>query len=501
MKHLKKTVSLILTFIIALMPASVYAAETEKTNDAINLVLSEGYNTDARISLDNCDATFNLADSFDLTDSVIDNSDEEQKDDLPSVLADTENTPPVADLSYMVANQDTLLDGSFTTDTIIYWLWSNGTTDYTYDPDGDEITGRFLGGINEYVLGNVTIGDKVVGFATKFNVAAQHELVYYVQDENGAYSNIVRYAFSVEPADGNKRPVCLVSVSDTKPLVGENVKFSWKGSYDPDGDSLSSVRVRVCDSDGNEELVGGSSKYFVGMGDSCVYLKFDTIGKYTIRIEIGDANNNWSNWHTSTVEVREALVLKDVKLTSDDYGIDEGFKWGDYAKSIEYANEGRYSPEEIFSMITVDRKPACFANKDYLGVNWTVSGYVVTESGLPAVNEKVKIVVPMPEQPFEKEILTDSRGYFSYTSNKISWYKIWRDEDTIIGWPAGISSDWCVYGSKNTTTWFYDTYLSVYCDHSEKFFGILATTGSDLEAVLGNKWARNKYNEWGPYKQ
>ena len=293
----------------------------------------------------------------------------------------------------------------------------------------------------------------------------------------------------------------MVSVSDTKPLVGENVKFSWKGSYDPDGDSLSSVRVRVCDSDGNEELVGGSSKYFVGMGDSCVYLKFDTIGKYTIRIEIGDANNNWSNWHTSTVEVREALVLKDVKLTSDDYGIDEGFKWGDYAKSIEYANEGRYSPEEIFSMITVDRKPACFANKDYLGVNWTVSGYVVTESGLPAVNEKVKIVVPMPEQPFEKEILTDSRGYFSYTSNKISWYKIWRDEDTIIGWPAGISSDWCVYGSKNTTTWFYDTYLSVYCDHSEKFFGILATTGSDLEAVLGNKWARNKYNEWGPYKQ
>ena len=148
-----------------------------RSNDAINLVLSEGYNTDAQISLDNCDATFNLADSFDLTDSVIDNSDEEQKDGLLSVLADTENTPPVADLSYMVANQDTLLDGSFTTDTIIYWLWSNGTTDYTYDPDGDEITGRFLGGINEYVLGNVTIGDKVVGFATKFNVAAQHELV------------------------------------------------------------------------------------------------------------------------------------------------------------------------------------------------------------------------------------------------------------------------------------------------------------------------------------
>ena len=63
-----------------------------------------------------------------LSSNINDNSDEEQKDGLLSVLADTENTPPVADLSYMVANQDTLLDGSFTTDTIIYWLWSNGTT-------------------------------------------------------------------------------------------------------------------------------------------------------------------------------------------------------------------------------------------------------------------------------------------------------------------------------------------------------------------------------------
>lgn len=136
---LEKIASIILAFIIALAPTSVYATETEKPNDATNLLLSNGYNTDGQLSFDNCDTTYEL-DSFDLTDSVIDNSDEKQKDGLLSVIVDTENTP-VADLSYMVANQDTLLDGSFTTDTIIYWLWSNGTTDYTYDPDGDEISG------------------------------------------------------------------------------------------------------------------------------------------------------------------------------------------------------------------------------------------------------------------------------------------------------------------------------------------------------------------------
>ena len=90
MKCLKKIASLIFAFIIALMPASVYAAETEKTNDVLSLVLSDSYNTDVQLSLDNCDTTFKL-DSFDLTDSVIDNSDEEQKDGLLSVLADTEN--------------------------------------------------------------------------------------------------------------------------------------------------------------------------------------------------------------------------------------------------------------------------------------------------------------------------------------------------------------------------------------------------------------------------
>lgn len=305
-------------------------------------------------------------------------------------------------------------------------------------------------------------------------------------------SNILRYAFSVEPADGNKRPVCLISVDNTTPIVGQKVKFSWSRSYDPDGDSLSSVRVHVCDSDGNEELVGGSSKYFVGMGDSCVYLKFDKIGKYTIRIEIGDTNNNWSNWHTSTVEVREALVLKNVEWTSDDYNIDEGFKWGDYAQSVKYAKEDIYSAEDVFAMTTVDRKPACFANKYVLGVNWKVSGQVVTESGVPAPYENVIITVPMSIGEFKTKVTTNSNGYFSYTCNKGLWYGGWPESDRPSVASSGITSDWCVYGNKNTTTWLYGTKLLVSCDYSQKSFEVVATTGSALRTVLGDRWVRDE---------
>ncbi len=261
MEKTRKFTSIMLAIVMMLLSINVCAVETEKTNENSSFLLSDYCNSKPScLSLDSFGTTFSL-DSFDLNDSIVCNTAECVENSLLNVLSDTENTPPVADLSYMVANQDTLIDGNFTTDTIIYWLWSNGTTDYTYDPDGDEITGRFLGGINEYVLGNVTIGDKIVGFATKFDVAAQHELIYYVQDENGAYSNIIRYAFVVEPADGNKRPVCLVSVDKANPIVGQKVKFDWSRSYDPDGESLSSVRVRVYDSKCNAKIINTSSKY------------------------------------------------------------------------------------------------------------------------------------------------------------------------------------------------------------------------------------------------
>ena len=109
---------------MALLSKSIYAAETEKTNEVSNLLLSDYSNTDAQLSLDSCGTAFNL-DSFDLIDTVVSNNDEKEEEML-SAISVTANAKPVAGLSYMVANQDTLLNERITTDTIIYWLWNNG---------------------------------------------------------------------------------------------------------------------------------------------------------------------------------------------------------------------------------------------------------------------------------------------------------------------------------------------------------------------------------------
>lgn len=51
------------------------------------------------------------------------------------------NTPPVADLVPVILNEETLKDGNITTLTQIAFFWTDGETDFTYDPDGDMIVG------------------------------------------------------------------------------------------------------------------------------------------------------------------------------------------------------------------------------------------------------------------------------------------------------------------------------------------------------------------------
>lgn len=102
------------------------------------------------------------------------------------------NSAPVAGLTLIVANPESIVDGKATTDTILYWVWNDGENLYTYDPDGDEISSYNISGINEYVTGNVTLGGEVVGFATHITEAGPHECIYYVTDSEGNTSNVVR---------------------------------------------------------------------------------------------------------------------------------------------------------------------------------------------------------------------------------------------------------------------------------------------------------------------
>lgn len=215
------------------------------------------------------------------------------------------NSAPVAGLTLIVANPESIVDGKATTDTILYWVWNDGENLYTYDPDGDEISSYNISGINEYVTGNVTLGGEVVGFATHITEAGPHECIYYVTDSEGNTSNVVRYTIEIESADGNKRPVCSLKVQKGPYYVNENVIFNWSDSYDEDAaDSLSAVRVRVYTNSGYE-LVTANSKYYVAADNNGITLNFSDIGTYTVMVSVSDNHNAWSNWVGGSINVEE----------------------------------------------------------------------------------------------------------------------------------------------------------------------------------------------------
>lgn len=55
--------------------------------------------------------------------------------------------------------------------------------------------------------------DEPVGFATKITEAGPHNLSFYVTDSYGNKSNVVKATMTVEPADGNKRPKCVLQTT------------------------------------------------------------------------------------------------------------------------------------------------------------------------------------------------------------------------------------------------------------------------------------------------
>lgn len=454
-----------------------------KNDDLTNGILPINNDTEV-ISLDHEMLTVNAIDSV-----------EEYTDQIKAISETevaAENSAPVAGLTYMIANPESLLNGKITTETIIYWLWNDGTTAYTYDPDGDEITGYFIDGIYDYITGNLTIGGEVVGFVTSIPVAAEYELFFYVSDEKGAYSNVVYYTFSVEPADGNQRPICSTTVSDTSPSQEQYVLFDWTASSDPDDDQINGVRVRVYDPSGNYEYVTASSKYYVAMADYKLALKFSEVGSYQVWIALRDAKNAWSDWDIIPINVIDACEIENLKLEADDHNNTSsiGFTWANYEQSIKYVNEGANNPETVLDAVSQFEVPSEFRGKTILGTNWSVSGYIKSLSGEPLPNAKVSIIVPMIGRNFTTDVTTDSDGYFTYTCNADRWYRGWGQIYDLHSLSGLTSTKWCRYGNYNTTTWMYDTTLYVKCDEAKQLqsFSVIASAGSTQYKVVGNKW-------------
>ncbi len=213
-----------------------------------------------------------------------------------ALLSEENNTAPVAGLTLVLSNPESLVNNKVSTDSVIFWLWKDGDTYLTYDPDDNsEISQFYINGLNEFIIGYVSDGSgETVGFATKITVPAEHFLTYYVVDKYGSKSNVLNYRIEVEPADGNQRPECAISASNTRAFAGEKVYFDCSPSTDPDGDDITNIKIKVIA--GNQEIYAIDSPYFLGISGTVVTMKFDETGIYGLRFAVQDSRGAWSNW-------------------------------------------------------------------------------------------------------------------------------------------------------------------------------------------------------------
>lgn len=230
------------------------------------------------------------------------------------------NSEFVMDLRIIAANPESLINGSPTTDTTLYWLWSYGDEKYTYDPDGYEMVDYAVYGIDEYWLGYIAIDDEVVGFATKFTEAGPHDFQFFAMNSNGDICGKPK-SIVIEPADGSNRPVASLQAAGQY-YDNTDIIFDWSNSYDVDsGDYIVDGRIRVYTDSGYEVATEEDSQYYVSKSNTSATLKFPNTGTYLIVVSVSDNHNNWSNWAGGNITISEnpIITLSDTSWSDSKY--------------------------------------------------------------------------------------------------------------------------------------------------------------------------------------
>lgn len=410
-----------------------------------------------------------------------------------------DNQPPVADLRATVLNPDSMIDGNFTTETQIAWLWSYNGEDFTYDPDGDEITNRSIGGISQNdILGTLVGG---IGFVTQFQTAAQYHLTFQVQDSNGAWSNVARYVFGIEPADGNTRPICQISTSSSNLYVNQLMLISWGNSFDSDpGDTLTSVQGKVAADDGT---VSDLSNYIVQSDNSSCVIRFPEVGNYEIWIRISDSHNAWSNWIIFTATVED--INFNISVDGTQEGIPSRGYWVDNYKAqrIDQGVHSNAEAIELAEMCGSHIYPSALPVKMLFDSSISVTGRLTTASGTPIANKEVTIRMPVTyNKCLQKTVYTNSNGNFSYTPTAarfwvdIGYYTSESGVDFMhVGDYTGQYTQYSYFSNELGTSFFYPTTISVHMDghviHSEN---VACEVGYSSYPIIGNSIC--KKGEW-----
>lgn len=271
----------------------------------------------------------------------------------------SDNRPPIAGLKYLILNSDSLLNGQITTQTQIAWLWSYNGEDFSYDPDGDEIS-HSLDGISSSDIVGFLNGN--IGFVTQFSTPAQYIMSYQVEDEHGAKSNVVTYTVNVESPDGRTRPSCVLGATTLTPHANEVMAIQY-GTTDTDGDPTVNVRGTVVDPTGVQHPftdyvvdIGGTLQYTT----TVAYLRFPAEGDYNFSISVQDKYGAWSNWGRFVVQVASGeLVFSNVTITGDRglAPIDpipstSPNRWLDYRMTLSLAKDESLTPDEIWLFST-----------------------------------------------------------------------------------------------------------------------------------------------------
>ena len=402
----------------------------------------------------------------------------------------------VMGLNLSAANPESVINGSPTTDTILYWLWSNGEEHYTYDPAGYDIVQYYVFGLEDYMLGTLSIGDELVGFATKFTEAGPHEFQYYAENSNGDICG-TKCSINIEPADGSNRPVGNLQISSGTYYTGTNIIFSWANSSDADsGDYIVGARVRVYDE--NFVLLEEGNGYSLSMDNKNkrFTLNFASAGIYRVYISVSDNNGNWSNWIGGSINVQSKIELEDVVLTSRDVNNTNGsrFTWYDFDEAVDLQYQTS-NAQGLYDMITSNSIPEKVRTTTIIGGEWTVSGYIKSSAGEPVANATVKITIPMGKGDFNASVKTNSSGYFSYTCSSLTqWFKA-RNVKYEARVPVdidvfGYAAKWCRYGDLKTTSWFLVTNMYITCETAgvETAIPVSALSGCSFAKWLGTRW-------------
>lgn len=486
----KRFLSLILATMMAFSLASVSAfalgVEDAVTADSTFVLSNNAYEAQQSFdlsSVQNGVPTINIAEDANFTDAGITESIAQPQ---LMALADDVNTPPVAALQVVILNPESMVNGNFTTETQLAWLWAYNGSLFTYDPDGDEITNMKIGGISSDDIIGIINGN--IGFATQFSTAAQYILTFQVQDSRGAWSNVAQYAFQIEPADGNTRPVCRIGISSNKVTVNQLMMISWADSTDSDaGDSVIGANGVVI----KEDVMSNLANYAVQVGTDYCVLSFAEAGSYEIRMRVCDSHNAWSNWVTFNIQV-EGIKLTNVVIdgitdleSSQAYWVRQ-----DQAKNCQVENSlagANYLCENFGSKSF----PYALPGKFVMDTKFSVSGRVVTESGSPIANTTVTIQMPiLGDFGINKTITTDSNGYFSYNPSShqywvdIGFYKSTSEVDLL---HSGVAdSQYIRYSYSLGTEFVYPTNISITARGITYSESVICEIGYSRDPIIGN---------------